>query len=104
MSDWEGAQLNKAKEILAFELTKLVHGEEEALKAQESAKALFSSGNAAEMPTVELTDEDLENGTIGINPEWCHPIRKRAVPCSRGVLPLMVKKLLTFMHRLTAGN
>ena len=66
MSDWEGAQLNKAKEILAFELTKLVHGEEEALKAQESAKALFSSGNAAEMPTVELTDEDLENGTIGI--------------------------------------
>ena len=66
MSDWEGAQLNKAKEILAFELTKLVHGEEEALKAQESAKSLFSSGNAAEMPTVELTDEDLENGTIGI--------------------------------------
>ena len=66
MSDWEGAQLNKAKEILAFELTKLVHGEEEALKAQESAKALFSSGNAAEMPTVELTDEDLGNGTIGI--------------------------------------
>ena len=66
MSDWEGAQLNKAKEILAFELTKLVHGEEEAMKAKESAKALFSSGNAAEMPTVELTDEDLENGTIGI--------------------------------------
>ena len=66
MSDWEGAQLNKAKEILAFELTKLVHGEEEVMKAQESAKALFSSGNAAEMPTVELTDEDLENGTIGI--------------------------------------
>ena len=59
MSDWEGAQLNKAKEILAFELTKLVHGEEEAMKSQES-------GNAAEMPTVELTDEDLENGTIGI--------------------------------------
>ena len=66
MSDWEGAQLNKAKEILAFELTKLVHGEEEAMKSQESTKALFSSGNAAEMPTVELTDEDLENGTIGI--------------------------------------
>jgi tyrosyl-tRNA synthetase len=66
MSDWEGAQLNIAKEILAFELTKLVHGEEEAMKSQESAKALFSSGNAAEMPTVELTDEDLENGTIGI--------------------------------------
>ena len=66
MDSWEGSKLNEAKEILAFELTKLVHGEEEALKAQESAKALFSSGNAAEMPTVELTDEDLENGTIGI--------------------------------------
>ena len=66
MDSWEGSKLNEAKEILAFELTKLVHGEEEAMKAQESAKALFSSGNAAEMPTVELTDEDLENGTIGI--------------------------------------
>lgn len=66
MDSWEGAQLNEAKEILAFELTKLVHGEEEAAKAQESAKALFRSGNAAEMPTVELTAEDLEQGAIGI--------------------------------------
>lgn len=66
MESWEGAQLNQAKEILAFELTKLVHGEEEATKAQESAKALFSSGNAAEMPTVELTAEDLNDGSIGI--------------------------------------
>ncbi len=66
MADWEGAQLNEAKEILAFELTKLVHGEEEAARAQESAKALFRSGNAAEMPTVELTAEDLSDGSIGI--------------------------------------
>ena len=51
MDKWEGAQLNTAKEILAFELTKLVHGEEEATKAQEGARALFSSGNAADMPT-----------------------------------------------------
>ena len=53
MDKWEGAQLNTAKEILAFELTKLVHGEEEATKAQEGARALFSSGNAADMPTAE---------------------------------------------------
>ncbi len=66
MDNWEGAQLNQAKEILAYELTKLVHGEEEAQKAQESAKALFSSGNAADMPTVELMAEDMTDGTIGI--------------------------------------
>jgi tyrosyl-tRNA synthetase len=66
MEAWTGSQLNQAKEILAFELTKLVHGEEEAAKAQESAKALFSSGNAAEMPTVELTKDDLTDGAIGI--------------------------------------
>ena len=53
---WEGAQLNTAKEILAYELTKLVHGEEEAKKAQESARALFSQGSAAQMPTAELED------------------------------------------------
>ena len=66
MDSWEGAQLNTAKEILAFELTKLVHGEEEAQKAQESARALFSQGNAAQMPTAELTEEDFENGEIDI--------------------------------------
>ena len=66
MDDWEGSQLNQAKEILAFELTKLVHGEEEATKAQESARALFSSGAAANMPTAELTEEDLVNGSIDI--------------------------------------
>ena len=66
MDSWEGAQLNTAKEILAFELTKLVHGEEEAQKAQESARALFSQGAAAEMPTTELTEADLTDGNIDI--------------------------------------
>ena len=66
MDTWEGSQLNQAKEILAYELTKLVHGEEEAKKAQDSAKALFASGNAADMPEVVLTDADFEEGSIGI--------------------------------------
>ena len=66
MDSWEGAQLNTAKEILAYELTKLVHGEEEAAKAQESARALFSKGNAAEMPTTELTENDFTDGNIDI--------------------------------------
>ncbi len=66
MDSWEGAQLNKAKEILAFELTKLVHGEEEAKKAQEAARALFGSGaNTDNMPTTELSDEDFgDNFTV----------------------------------------
>ena len=66
MDSWEGSQLNQAKEILAFELTKLVHGEEEAVKAQESARALFSAGNAADMPTAELADEDFTEGSIDV--------------------------------------
>ncbi len=66
METWEGARLNEAKEILAFELTKLVHGEEEAKKAQEAAKALFSQGAAADMPKTELTAEDLSEGKADI--------------------------------------
>ena len=66
MDTWEGSQLNQAKEILAFELTKLVHGEEEAVKAQESSRALFSGGNAADMPTAEITEADLRDGKIDI--------------------------------------
>ena len=62
----EGSQINKAKEVLAFELTKMVHGEEEAAKAQEGARALFSAGNAADMPTVTLTADDFTDGQIGI--------------------------------------
>ena len=67
MDKWEGSQLNRAKEILAYELTALVHGEEEAKKAEESAKALFGAGgNNANMPTSTLTDADFENGGINI--------------------------------------
>ncbi len=66
MDSWEGSQLNQAKEILAYELTKLVHGEEEAEKAQASARALFAGGDAAEMPTCELTAEDFQDGQIDI--------------------------------------
>ena len=67
METWEGAQLNRAKEILAFELTKLVHGEEEATKAQDAARALFSSGgDLAHMPSTALDGAELTNGEIGI--------------------------------------
>ena len=66
MESWEGSQLNQAKEILAFELTKLVHGEEEAVKSQESARALFTGGAAAEMPTANLTAEDFTDGVIDV--------------------------------------
>ncbi|MBR0443347.1 MAG: tyrosine--tRNA ligase, partial [Clostridia bacterium] len=67
MSSWEGAQLNTAKEILAFELTKLVHGEEEAAKAQSAAKALFGAGaDDANMPTVQINAADCEGGMIDL--------------------------------------
>ena len=65
MDKWEGSQLNQAKEILAFELTKLVHGEEEAAKAQEGARALFSAGGSTiNMPTSELTEEDFKENAM----------------------------------------
>ncbi|MBQ2607565.1 MAG: tyrosine--tRNA ligase, partial [Oscillospiraceae bacterium] len=67
MDKWQGSELNRAKEILAFELTKLVHGEEEANKAQESAKALFGNGgNKENVPTTELSDADFEDGSINV--------------------------------------
>ncbi len=67
MESWEGAQLNEAKEILAFELTKLVHGEEEAQKAREASHALFSGqGDLAHMPTVEVTAEDFAERDMDI--------------------------------------
>ena len=67
MADWEGSQLNKAKEILAYELTKLVHGEEEAKKAQSAAKALFVQGGvSADMPECELIADDFTDGTMDI--------------------------------------
>jgi tyrosyl-tRNA synthetase len=66
MEKWEGAELNRAKEILAYELTSLVHSKEEAEKAQETARALFSAGGASDMPTAELTEADFTDGTIDI--------------------------------------
>ncbi len=67
MDSWEGAQLNTAKEILAFELTKLVHGEEEARKADEAAKALFGGGsNTDNMPTTVLTNDDFTDGAVSL--------------------------------------
>ena len=66
MDHWEGSQLNQAKEILAYELTKLVHGEEEAEKAQSSARALFTGGSAEEMPEAKLSEEDFLDGKIDI--------------------------------------
>ena len=67
MNDWEGSQLNEAKDILAYELTKLVHGEEEAEKARTASKQLFGGGgNAADMPTAELTADDMQDGAIDI--------------------------------------
>ena len=67
MDHWEGAQLNRAKEILAYELTKLVHGEEEAQKAQNAAKALFSGGaDDANMPTTAIAPDQLQDGKLGM--------------------------------------
>ncbi|MBR2956788.1 MAG: tyrosine--tRNA ligase, partial [Clostridia bacterium] len=81
MDKWEGSQLNKAKEILGFELTKLVHGEEEAIKAQEAARALFTGGaNADNMPTTVLAAEDFTDGKVGI----IDILVKTAIAKSRG--------------------
>ena len=66
MDKWEGSQLNEAKDILAYELTKLVHGEEEAVKAKEASKALFSTGSAANMPTETITEDIFKDGSVDI--------------------------------------
>ena len=67
MDQWEGSQLNEAKEILAYELTNLVHGEEEAQKAKEASRALFAGGGSLEnMPTVTLSETDFKEGSIDI--------------------------------------
>ena len=66
MDKWEGAQLNRAKEILAYELTALVHGEEEAKKAEAQAKALFGAGGGEDAPTTELSADDFTDGTIDV--------------------------------------
>ncbi len=66
MDKWEGSQLNEAKDILAYELTQLVHGEEEAAKAREASKALFTTGSAANMPTETITDDIFTDGNVDI--------------------------------------
>ena len=66
MDKWEGSQLNRAKEILAYELTSLVHGEEEAKKAEAAAKALFAGGAGADVPTTELSEADLVDGKLDL--------------------------------------
>lgn len=67
MDKWDGSRINEAKEILAFELTKMVHGEEEAQKAQDAARALFANGgDISNMPTTQLTADDFTDGTIGV--------------------------------------
>ncbi len=71
MEKWEGSQLNQAKEILAYELTALVHGDEEAKKAQEGARSLFGSGNAQDMPTTELTEEDFKEDQVDLITMLC---------------------------------
>ncbi len=67
MDKWEGAQLNRAKEILAYELTKMIHGEEEAKKAQDASRALFTSGDSTLTPSVEVPESMLKDGEIDIN-------------------------------------
>ena len=66
MEDWEGSKLNEAKEVLAYELTKLVHGEEEAEKAQSAARAVFSGGDSEHMPTYEVKEEQFKDGAVDI--------------------------------------
>lgn len=95
---WEGSQLNKAKEVLAYELTNLVHGEEEAKKAQEGARALFAGGaNTENMPSTELTDEDFQEGSIDlitmlVKPVLCQAVPRVVVPSNRVEYPLTVKR------------
>ena len=66
MDSWEGAQLNKAKEILAFELTKMVHGEDEAKKAENTAKAIFTGGDSTDMPGASLTEDAFKDGIVDV--------------------------------------
>jgi tyrosyl-tRNA synthetase len=66
MDKWEGAQLNKAKEILAFELTKMVHGEEEAKKAESTAKAIFTGGDSENMPSATLGEDLFKDGAVDV--------------------------------------
>ena len=89
MDGWEGSQLNRAKEILAWELTSMVHGEAEANKAQESARALFGGGgDRSDMPTTALTGEQFEDGQIGI----LHLMTACSLAASRGEARRLVQQ------------
>ena len=67
MEKWSGSELNQAKEILAFEMTKMIHGEEEAIAAQQAARDIFSSsGSSGDMPSTTLSEDDLSNGEINV--------------------------------------
>lgn len=101
MDKWEGAKLNEAKEILAYELTKLVHGEEEAKKAKEASHALFAGGGvSAHMPTVEVTADDLYNDKLDImavlvKASLCESRSDARLPYSRVESLWTVRKLQT---------
>ena len=108
MDSWEGAQLNKAKEILAYELTKLVHGDEEAEKAQAMARSLFTGG-ADNAPTVELAESDLQDGAIDILSVLVKaelvPSRseaRRAV--EQGGVSVNDEKIINLRHSFTAAD
>ena len=89
MSTWEGSQLNEAKEILAYELTKLVHGQEEAEKAKAASKALFAgNGDTEHMPTTELTNDDFGGGSIDV----LTLLVRRAGWCSRAASPSTMRR------------
>lgn len=98
MESWEGAQLNDAKEILAFELTKLVHGEDEATKAKEASHALFAGGaNNANMPTVIVTAEDFPDGELDIisvlvKQDFAIQEETAAEISNRAVFPLQMRR------------
>ncbi len=107
MADWKDAQLNTAKEILAYELTKLVHGEEEAVKAQTAARALFGAGNMDDMPVTEITEADLTDGAAHIkfllgNAGLCKSISAARQNITQGGVSLNGEKVSDFFLSVSA--
>ena len=110
MAKWEGSQLNKAKEILAFELTKMIHGEDEANKAQEGARALFGGGaNTDNMPTTEIGEDDLSDDGIAILDLL---IKCKLIPSKgegkrliqQGGISVDDNKITDMFHKVTKGD
>ena len=109
MDKWEGKELNRAKEILAHELTSLVHGEEAAIKAAETAKALFTAGGAADMPTVTLTATDLTDGSVDIlnlliKADLCPSKSEARRAVEQGGVEADGKRVESFDKRFTAAD